>query len=125
VKFRGTCQLSIASVLAGSVATPMLRNYVAQIRDLLLSKVAFVELDVQLIVKQGLENQLEVSNVIIKCGTVDQNIIHKYQHKFSHVFAKDIIHKALKGGWGICKSKRHNSKLKMSMMSFECSLGLI
>jgi hypothetical protein len=71
---------------------------VAQIRDLLMSKVAFVELDVQLIAKQGLENQLEVSNVIIKCGIVDQNVIHEYQHKFSHVFAKDNILKALKGG---------------------------
>jgi hypothetical protein len=90
-----------------------------------MSKVAFAELDEELVVKESLKNQLTMSNVIIKCFTIDQYIIHEYQHKFSLVLAKCSIHKTLKGGRGISKFKGHDSKLKMSMMCLECSVEFI
>ena len=52
---------------------------------------------------------------------VDQNIIKKYDHKFADERLENAVYICLKGRQSICEPKRHNEKLKMSVVGAEIS----
>jgi hypothetical protein len=91
----------------------------------MLSKGAFAELDVHLVLQQSLKYNLQMLYVFYKSFTKHKDVIHKHQYKSSHVFAKYCIHQVLKIGRSISEAKRHHYELKMAMVSFECRFGFI
>ena len=59
------------------------------------------------------------------CGpgaTVDEDVIEENKDKFSEIWLEQVVHKALKSGWGIIKTKWHDQELIMAFMSSESSL---
>jgi len=54
---------------------------------------------------------------------VDENVIKENEDKFSEIWFQQVIHEALKSGWGITKTKWHDQEFIMVFMSLERSLG--
>ena len=59
------------------------------------------------------------------CGpsaTIDEDVIEEDKDKFPKIWFEKVVHKALKGRWGITKTEWHDQELIMAFMSSECSL---
>ena len=52
--------------------------------------------------------------MVIKCFTLDDDVVHVHQARGPLQSCKDRVHKTLKSGWRIAKAKRHDIE------SFEC-----
>ena len=73
-----------------------------------------------------LAEQFQEQIYILKmCGpgaTVDEDVIKENKDKFFEIWFEQVVHKALKSGGAIRKTKRHDQKLIMAFMSSESSL---
>ena len=59
------------------------------------------------------------------CGpsaTIDEDVIEEDKDKFPEIWFEKVVHKALKGRWGIKKTEWHGKELIMAFMSSESSL---
>ena len=53
---------------------------------------------------------------------VDEDLIKENKDKFSEIWFEQVIHVALKSGWGIKKTKWHDQEFIMAFISSESSL---
>ena len=53
---------------------------------------------------------------------IDENVIKENKDKFSEIWFEQVIHEALKSGWGIKKTKWHDQEFIMSFMSSKSSI---
>ena len=53
---------------------------------------------------------------------VDENVIKENEDKFSEIWFQQVIHEALKSGWGITETKWHDQEFITAFMSSESSL---
>ena len=53
---------------------------------------------------------------------IDENVIKENEDKFSEIWFEQVIHEALKSGWGITETKWHDQEFIMAFMSSESSL---
>jgi hypothetical protein len=83
----------------------MLGDNMTQIKELLLGKSAFTELDVLFVVLQNLKDNSQVVNVFLHSFVEYQYIIHEKQDKPSHALVKNCIHQALECRRCISKPK--------------------
>ena len=56
------------------------------------------------------------------CEAVDENVIKENEDKFSEIWFQQVIHEALKSGWGITETKWLDQEFIMAFMSLESSL---
>ena len=73
-----------------------------------------------------LAEQLQEQIYMLKmCGpsaTVDEDVIKENKDKFSEIWFEQVIHEALKSGWGIIETKWDDQEFIMAFMSSESSL---
>ena len=53
---------------------------------------------------------------------VDENVVKENEDKFFEIWFEQVIHEALKSGWGITETKWHDQEFIMAFMSSESSL---
>ena len=63
--------------------------------------------------------------VLRPISIIDKYVIKEDNDIFVKVWGENIIHEGLKSGWGIVKSKGHDSKFKMPMVGAKDSFGTV
>ena len=100
----GVGQETTASILAGSVATP-LALMMAQIRDLSLRKLALGELDVPLIFGQQRQNQTKMIEMLLKRLAVNKDVIKENNSTPAEARPESVVHGSLESARCTKKSK--------------------
>jgi len=88
----------------------------------ILKEIAFVELDIQLILSQQSQYFFQVLYMLLLILWIYQCVINKECHKLIQVRVQRIIHQTHEGGCSIGKTKRNHHKLIMPIPCTECSL---
>lgn len=92
-----------------------------QVRDALLGKLTFKSLKLPLVILQSLQHQRYMLQMLLIAGTIDEDVVEKYQHKLTQVIMQGIIHGTEECSWCTSKTDSHNSEFKLSIVGLECS----
>lgn len=72
---------------------------------------------------EQLQEQVYMLKIFFPSEAIDENVIKENEDKFFEICFEQVIHEALKSGWGIKKTKWHDKEFIMAFMSLESSLG--
>lgn len=97
----------------------------AQVLDLWSTECTLFNVGIKLIFYQSLENSFQMLYMGCKVLVIHQDIVKKYQHKFSQEPFEYLIHQGLKCCWSICEAKQHYQELVMPFMSSKSRLMFI
>ena len=71
---------------------------------------------------EQLQEQIYMLEMFFLGEAVDEDVIKENKDKFFVIWFEQVIHEALKSGWGITETKWHYQKFIMAFMSLESSL---
>jgi len=71
---------------------------------------------------EQLQEQIYMLKMCSPGVIVDEDVIKENKDKFSEIWFEQVVHKALKSGWGITKTEWHDQELIMAFMSLKSSL---
>ena len=71
---------------------------------------------------EQLQEQIYMLKMFFPSEAIDEDVIKENKDKFSEIWFEQVVHKALKSGWGITKTKWCDEELIMDFMSLESSL---
>ena len=72
---------------------------------------------------EQLQEQVYTLKMFFPGEAVDENVIKENEDKFFEIWFEQVIHEALKSGWGITETKWHDQEFIMSFRSSESCLG--
>jgi len=71
---------------------------------------------------EQLQEQVYILKMFFPSEAVDEDVIKENKDKFSEIWFEQVIHEALKSGWGITETKWHYQEFMMTFMSLKSSL---
>ena len=71
-----------------------------------------------------LQEQVHMLKMFFLGEGIDENFIKENEDKFFEIWFEQLIHEALKSGWGITSTKWNDHEFIMAFMSLEGSLGM-
>ena len=71
---------------------------------------------------EQLQEQIYMLKIFFPGEDVDEDVIKENKDKFFEIWFEQVIHEALKIGWGITETKWHDQEFMMAFMSSESSL---
>ena len=80
-----------------------------------------VGMGVKSVLSESSEHLLDMFPVVVKIIRVDQNVVQINENAYIQEIRENVIHKMLKSGGGVGKSKGHNAPLKRTISSVEHS----
>lgn len=97
----------------------------AQVMELLLSKCALGELNLEIMILKELKYQWNMLNMILKGVAVDKYIIYEHHYTLPEQGCQNMIHDILECSRSTSKSIGHDFVFKVTIMSLEGSLILV
>jgi hypothetical protein len=73
-------------------------------------KLAFLELNVQLVFLQPLEHLLKIFHMLFQKVVIDQKVVSVYNHKIIKPLLENVVHECAKCGMCIGESKQHHQE---------------
>ena len=71
---------------------------------------------------EQLEEKIYMLKIFFPCEVVDEDIIKENKDKFSKTWFEQVIHEALKSGWGITETKWNDQEFIIALMNSKSSL---
>jgi len=101
--------------------TPLI-NDVPQILNLGHAKSAFLQIDTQFALSQGLEDLSDMVYVLFPTLTEDQDVVQVHYHERVGKGPQDIVHQLHEGCGAIRQLKRHDQPFRKALLELEGNL---
>jgi hypothetical protein len=88
-------------------------------------ELAFLEIDLELGLRQQLQDLLDVGDVSDFVGRIDQNIVEVDDDDRIETLTEDVIQEGLKGSRGICEAKGHDKVFEVTITGTESGLPFL